>query len=957
MYSNLDNSIMSKIDAIKIQAHTNEYDAMLFVEIKPKNGQMPEEVNMRIPGYMLYLGNLEDNHTRGTCIYIKDCYESSKVKIPDSNFQDTTSAEVLFGKNRRVLLQVIYRSGSPGTAALYDDAMMNHMKTTSNLPNYSNMIIAGDFNLNQIKWTPDPIVPNTIRENSIEHKFTECVRDCYFHQYVREPTRYRHDHTPTCDDLIFSSRDTDIDGVKYNPSIGKSDHLALTFELEVENRILPPRKTIYLYDKGDYFKLCNMLDVDWETMLKGLNVEDSMKLFEEAYYKAEKECVPTKVIINDRIPKPPWMSKSALRQIKRKHSSWIRYLNTKRGEDYLKYIKERNDATKEIRKSRKEYEKEIAKACRKNQKGVWKYMKSCHRVRSMIPRLRKPGGDYTTSDVDIAETLAEQYNSAFTQEDATNIPNIPSKSLLTEKLTSFQIKHEAVLKILKSLDPNKSTGVDKIHPRVLKEAAEKVALPITIIANKSLKSAILPRNWLDAQIIPIYKKDDRQDPANYRPVSLTSIICKIVEKVIAPQVIKHIMDNQNYNSKQHGFTVGRSTTTNILEAMNIWTEALHHNVPIDVIFLDYSKAFDSVPHKRLIKQVQSFGIEGEALRWIEAFLNTRRQKVLANGAQSNWYPVVSGIPQGSILGPILFSLFVNDIPKEIRSHISMFADDSKIYLPLHTDMDNYQLQQDILDLEDWACKMQMKFHPDKCHVLHLGNNNPMHMYYMHSGSDLHLLKEVAVEKDLGIHTDNKLTYNVHIQEKINKANKTLGYIRHTFKYLDKENFLMLYKSLVRPHLEYGSTIWSPHFKYHIDAIERVQRRATRLVPGMKHLTYEERLENLGLETLEYRRRRADILELYRIMNEEHQLDLNCYCAKCPAKSMFQPALSNTTRGNSRKLQIQEALSLRHHFFATGVTPQWNKLSNEVVTAKNINIFKSHIEKEMGNSKYTYKFSY
>ena len=956
MYSNIDNSLMSKIDAIKIHANTNNYDAIMLTEIKPKNGTLAEEVNMRIPGYIQYLGSINDDHTRGTCIYVKDCYESSAVIIPNSEFRDTVSAEVLFGKNRRVLLQVIYRSGSPSTAALYDDSMMNHMKITANLPNYSNIITAGDFNLNQISWTPHPIVPNSVKDNSIENKFSECIRDCYYHQYVREPTRYRQDHRPTCDDLIFSSRETDITNIAYNPSIGKSDHLALTFQLEVQNKILPPKKTIHLYDKADYPKLCKMFDLDWENTLKGQNVQDSMNIFEEIYHKAVKECVPTKTLINDKSPKPPWMSKKALRQVRRKHSCWIRYLNTKRGEDYLNYIKQRNETTKEIRRSRREYEKEIAEACRKNPKGVWKYMKSCQRVRSMIPRLRKKNGDYTTSDLDTAETLAEQYNSAFTKEELSNLPNIPNKDLLTHKLTSFKLEQEDVLKVLKGLNPNKSTGVDNIHPRILKEAAQQIALPITIIAKKSLNSASLPSNWLDAQIVPIYKKDDRQDPANYRPVSLTSLICKIVEKIVAPQMIKHIVDNQHYNSKQHGFTVGRSTTTNILEALNIWTEALHHNIPIDVIFLDYSKAFDSVPHKRLIKQVQSFGIDGIALKWIESFLSNRRQKILANGAQSNWYPVISGIPQGTILGPILFSLFVNDLPKEIQSHISMFADDSKIYMPLNTDTDNYQLQQDILDLEDWAKRMQMKFHPDKCHVLHLGNNNPMHMYYMHSGNDLHLLKEVTVEKDLGIYTDDKLSYGVHIQEKINKANKTLGYIRHTFKYLDKNSFLMLYKSLVRPHLEYGSTIWSPHFKYHIDAIERVQRRATRLVPGIQDLSYERRLQYLGLETLEYRRR-ADILELYRIMNEDHHMDLNCYCAKCPGKSMLQPALSKATRGNSRKLQIQEALSLRHHFFATRVTTQWNKLSNDAVTAKNINIFKSHIEKEIGYSKYSFKFTY
>ena len=317
MYSNIDNSLMSKIDAIKLHAHTNNYDAIMLTEIKPKNGTLAEEINMIIPGYVQYLGNINDEHTRGTCIYIKDCYESSKVTIEGSDFHDTVSTEVLFGKNKRILLQVIYRSGSPATAALFDEAMMNHMKLTAILPNYSNIITAGDFNLNQISWTPDPIVPNSIKENNIEHKFSECVRDCFYHQYVREPTRYRQDQRPTCDDLIFSSRETDINKITYNPSIGKSDHLALTFELEVQDKILPPKKTIHLYDKADFPKLRNMFELDWEEMLKGLSVEESLKIFEETYSKAEKECVPLKVILNDKIPKPTWMSKNALLQVRK----------------------------------------------------------------------------------------------------------------------------------------------------------------------------------------------------------------------------------------------------------------------------------------------------------------------------------------------------------------------------------------------------------------------------------------------------------------------------------------------------------------------------------------------------------------------------------------------------------------------------------------------------------------
>jgi ribonuclease P/MRP protein subunit RPP40 len=391
--------------------------------------------------------------------------------------------------------------------------------------------------------------------------------------------------------------------------------------------------------------------------------------------------------------------------------------------------------------------------------------------------------------------------------------------------------------------------------------------------------------------------------------------------------------------------------------MNIWTEAIMHNIPVDILYLDYQKAFDCVPHKRLIQQVRSFGITGPALNWIAAFLSGRKQKVRVNGSESSWAPVLSGIPQGSILGPILFSLFVNDIPGQVKSLISMFADDTKIYTALSADDSMFQLQEDLWILEDWANRMLMKFHPLKCKILHLGKNNPQSRYYMHKeDGTLHKLESVEVEKDLGVQTDKDLKFTNHCQSKINTATKMLMYIKHTFKYIDEDIFQLLYRSLVRPHLEFCSTVWSPHLKYLKDAVERVQRRATKVVPTLTDLSYTQRLQKLNLETLDYRRRRADLLELYRIKNNIHSIDQSCYCSLCPDKKMFPPSLSQSTRGHPMKIQVQHATGIRKHFFSTRVTPVWNNLTTKTINSKTINIFKNNLRHELPN-KFSYNFSY
>ena len=286
----------------------------------------------------------------------------------------------------------------------------------------------------------------------------------------------------------------------------------------------------------------------------------------------------------------------------------------------------------------------------------------------------------------------------------------------------------------------------------------------------------------------------------------------------------------------------------------------------------------------------------------------------------------------------------------------MFADDTKIYIPLTSEDSSKQLQDDLWTLEAWAKAMQMKFHPLKCKVMHLGKNNKKDEYYMHNDDgSLHQLEVTELEKDLGVYTDNQLKFSDHCQNKINTANKTLRYIRHTFKYMDEQIFLLLYKALVRPHLEFSSCIWSPNLKYNIDAVERVQRRATKIIPSLRELSYSSRLKKLNLETLDYRRRRADLLEMYRITEGIHNLDQHCHCSICPTKQMFTPSLSTATRGHTKKVQIQEATGIRRNFFSARVAAPWNNLTEKTVSSTNINIFKSNLQKELQNK--IFKFTY
>ena len=266
-----------------------------------------------------------------------------------------------------------------------------------------------------------------------------------------------------------------------------------------------------------------------------------------------------------------------------------------------------------------------------------------------------------------------------------------------------------VLKQLMNLNVNKSCGPDEIHPRLLIELSEHIAGPVALPFNMTMKHAFLPTDWKRALVSPIYKKGSRNLAENYRPISLTSILCKMMESFLRDTVVTHLLEKRLLTTKQYGFISGRSTTTQLLNYGGV----------VDAIYQDFSKAFDTVPHRRLIGELEAYGIKGNILKWIRDFLEGRIQQIMVNGVKSEIAPVISGIPQGTVLGPVLFVIYINDLLDNIKSDGLMFADDTKIFRHITSREDALALQSDIKLLEHWSDKWQLQFHPDKCHVLTL----------------------------------------------------------------------------------------------------------------------------------------------------------------------------------------------------------------------------------------------
>ena len=298
--------------------------------------------------------------------------------------------------------------------------------------------------------------------------------------------------------------------------------------------------------------------------------------------------------------------------------------------------------------------------------------------------------------------------------------------------------------------------------------------------------------------------------------------------------------------------------------------------------------------------------------------------------------VLSGIPQGSVLGPALFLVFINDLPDSIANFVKIFVDDTKVYSTISTisDSDFNKLQSDLTKSSDWSDIWEFWFNAKKCKSLHIGRNNPRHQYYMYESGIQVPVEQVESEKDLGVTFESTLRFDHHILNCVNKANRMLGLIKRTFTYMDKEMFLPLFKTLIRPHLEYATVVWSPFLKKDIFLIENVQRRATKIVKTISNLSYEERLKHLGLPTLKYRWDRNDVIQVYKIMNGIDKLDVNTF---------FKMSTDSRTRGHNFKIvKQQNRRKQRASVFSQRVINPWNSLPKESVNCDSVNKFKSSL---------------
>ena len=591
-----------------------------------------------------------------------------------------------------------------------------------------------------------------------------------------------------------------------------------------------------------------------------------------------------------------------------------------------------------MKNAKRNFERKLARDARKsNTKPFYSYMKQRTSNRVSVGPLKDNNGNLVNDDFQMAEMLNEFFCSVFTREDCTSIPDAEQLFQLGDPLEIIQFSEDKVKKKLEQLRPNSAPGPDKLWPRVLCSLSSVISFPLTIIFTKCLEEESVPPDWKVANVTPIFKKGSKGMPGNYRPVSLTCVLCKVMESLIRDAIVSHLERYNLLRHSQHGFMAGKSTLSNLLEYLEELTSLVDEGYSVDVVYLDFAKAFDKVPHVRLLRKCKGLGIQGKILRWIQGWLSGRKQRVVLNGRCSSWGDVFSGVPQGSVLGPTLFLIFINDIDcaTELTGGlIKKFADDTKCYRAVESEEDREKFQLMLDSLSHWSLEWQMAFNTDKCHVMHLGRKNMKYVYKWGGGE----LEVTDCEKDVGVMISDSLKPSTQCAKAAKKANQVLGQIARAISFRDKFTFAKLYKVYVRPHLQYCSSAWSPYTVADKEILESVQRRAVNMISNLSG-SYEQKLAALGLTTLEESRIRGDMIEMYKMMTGKSKCDASQFFKLMPTRDG-----ASNTRGSSGFLNVEEpALSrtdVRRHFFSQRCPRVWNSLPDEVKRVGTVNGFKS-----------------
>ena len=729
-------------------------------------------------------------------------------------------------------------------------------------------------------------------------------------------------------------------GCETLPPLANSDHLGIHLNLSVQlhkSTSKPQLRKIWRYNYADFDRAMELLDeIEWETLLNGSDVDLYWSSLKNYFLQVMEICIPNAVV---KVKKDlPWLNRTIKKAIQ-KQDTLYRKLKQRNctAVDRAKYNTMRNQVVYLLRESKKTY---FSKLNHANVKEFWKTMKLLNHDSSTLPTLQDKGISID-SNIDKANVLNRFFYSCFNNSCLPLTDSLPAFELETDNCPSFLLStEESVLGLLHTLDTTKSTGCDGISPKMLKHTASSVAPLLSKLINLSISTGKFPKEWKLARVVPIPKGTNRNLPAGYRPISILPVVTKIIERHVKDIILDHLASCAPISPRQWGFMTHRSSVSALIRVIDDWSHALDEGYEVCVIFFDIRKAFDQVPHQSLLQQLQHMNLDPYLLRWLCSYLSNRSQFVAVEGEKSNILPVVSGVPQGSVLGPLLFIMYINDVASVVspESEINMFADDIALYRIIKTSSDYTALQGDVDSIGSVVTCKYLEFNADKCRVMVISRKRlqsiPPPSFYLNGTQ----LNQVTSYKYLGVTITSNLSWLPHITSLCNKARKLVGMIyRRFYQHSDSHTLLKLYLTIIRPHLEYASPVWDPYHKTEVEAIESVQKFALRMSLKSWSTDYDHLLLESKLLSLKTRRSVLNLNQLYKIMK-----NLTHY-PNAPITQRDIPYSNRRINATTVCVPHASTCAYQNSFFPKTLS-LWNTLPEEITSCTTVVAFKRHLTK-------------
>ena len=916
-------SIVNKVTDFNLFVDTFDPDLVALTETW-LHADLPNSLFVNTDKYCVFR---KDRCTRGggVCILIKRMRKliATEVILPTEYQKLEIVAIDIYDKlSKPMRIVCVYRP--PDYCA--DDNVLLFSALKHLADNSARICFLGDFNLPDFNWI-HLVYPDNVLYNAT----ADFICNQGLSQIVMQTTR-----GDSILDLVLTSDPICCDSVQYIAPLANSDHCIVTWQLALT---LPSdadecTETCYNFSNADWDAICAYLStVNWLAVSEAYNTASLMwGRFVEIVTAGFELYVPKTVRVKRKASRP-YYPKSVRTLQSKKLECWRLLRNFRTPKLAAKYAALTQKCSDAIQNFHLHLENRLIE--KGNLGNFYKYANKKLNGSNGIAPLRDKDGRIVNSNSEKASLLNEYFSSVFTRDNGV-IDDARLPQRVEQQMAAVFFTPEAVQKSIRGLKSNSSAGPDGLPAVFFKNAASLICFPLSVIFNLSLQTGDLPVIWKNASVTPVFKKGSPSDPSNYRPISLTCIACKLMECTIKDGLLLHLKQHGLIDRNQYGFLSRKSTTSHLLDCTLDWNLALNAKHNVDVVYLDFAKAFDSVVHNKLLAKLKCYGVNNMLLSWIEAYLVGRSQFVRIEGSVSSTCSVISGVPQGSVLGPILFLIFINDISTCVSQNVTtkLFADDTKLYSILHDSSSCNSLQKSLDSISGWSDHWQLKLSPTKCTVMRIkAAHTTCSAPSYHIGSVS--LPVIVMCNDLGVSYDSCLNFKSHIDKIVSKASCRAKLILKCFVTRDAHVLMSAFSVFVRPLLEYSSVIWSPFTKTEIGRIESVQRRFTKCIQSIKSCSYRERLIKLGIDSLYCRRLKFDLIMCYKILNNLIDIDSSRY--------FTAPTYSATRKNHQYKLFKSRVVSCRDaNFFTNRVIDLWNSLPCLVVCAPSVSCFKKRL---------------